>query len=487
MSSILILFLIVGALALENNVGKTPPMGWNSWNHFGCDINEETIRTAADLMVSSGLKDLGYVYVNIDDCWQGDRLPNGTITADPIRFPSGMKSLADYVHGLGLKFGLYSDAGTMTCARRPGSRGYEQLDAQSYANWGVDYLKYDNCFANETDFVIDRYQAMSTALLKYAPADRPIYYSTCDWGVYDPWLSWGKNLSNSWRTDDDIADDWNNLLRTVDNSVGLAQFAGPGGWNDPDMLEVGNGNMTQSEYESHFALWALMKAPLIMGCDLEAMTPATKAILANEEIIAVNQDPLGVAGDLVWKQGANEAWAGPLRDGSRAVVLFNRHSRYSQYKTQNITIEWIDLGYPPSTKAVVRDLYTRTDLGVFTHSYMGIVDLHGCKALKITPLSIKSGYADWRPWFRHSDCPSLVDLKLVFWLAIPLCLMLGYLVYLGLWYVFGLALPPKREPPTPEQKGLLQEGKSETHIYPSYEEQSAMSGIGSAAVSGSLH
>jgi alpha-galactosidase len=456
-------------------------MGWNSWNHFACDINEEVIRTAADLLVSSGLKDRGYEYVNIDDCWQGDRLSDGTITADSERFPSGMKALADYVHGLGLKFGVYSDAGTMTCAGRPGSRGYEESDAKTYASWGVDFLKYDNCYANESDFVIDRYWAMSSALLKYAPADRPIYYSTCDWGVYDPWLGWGKNLSNSWRTDDDIADDWNNLLRTIDNSVGLAQFAGPGGWNDQDMLEVGNGGMTELEYKSHFALWALMKSPLIIGCDLQEMTPETKAILENKELIAINQDPLGVAGDLVWKQGANEAWAGPLHDGSRAVVLFNRHSRYSQYKTQNITVEFIDLGYPTGTKAQVRDLYTGMDLGVYTNHYMGVVDLHGCQALKITPLVIKPYYVNWRPWFRHSACSSNLDLKLVFWLTIPLCLMIGY--------IFGLALAKRERQPTQEQKGLLHDGKSETYIY-SCEEQSHMSGTGSAAItdaSGSLN
>jgi alpha-galactosidase len=426
----LFVFLFSHALSLNNNVGKTPPLGWNSWNFFGCDVDEEVIKTAAEQLVSTGLKDLGYTYVNIDDCWQGERLPNGTITSDATRFPSGMKALADYVHGLGLKFGLYSDAGPSTCAGRPGSRGYETLDASTYASWGVDFLKYDNCFANVSDFIVDRYQVMGDALLQYAPADRPIYYSTCDWGVYDPWLGWGKNLSNSWRIDDDIVDDWSDLLRMLDNSAGLAKYAGPYGWNDADMLEVGNGGMTNDEYQSHFALWALMKSPLIIGCDLAAMNDSTKFILTSKELIQVNQDPLGVAGDVVWKEGANEAWAAPLADGSRAVVLFNRHSKYSQYKEENITITFETLGYPSGTKATVRDLYQEVDLGTFKDDFTGVVNTHGCQALKITPLELKESYKDWRPWFRTSGNPSSSEgvSKIAFAITVPLCLLLGILI-----------------------------------------------------------
>jgi alpha-galactosidase len=291
----------------------------------------------------------------------------------------------------------------------------------------VDYLKYDNCFANESDFIVDRYQAMGDALLQYAPADRPIYYSTCDWGVYDPWLGWGKELSNSWRVDDDIADDWPDLLRMLDNTAGLAKYAGPYGWNDADMLEVGNGGMTFDEYESHFALWALMKSPLIIGCDLTAMNDSTLFILTSKELIAVNQDPLGVAGDIVWKEGANEVWAAPLEDGSRAVVMFNRHSKYSQYKTENITVDFEALGYPSGTQATVRDLYLEIDLGTFKNNFTGIVNTHGCQAIKITPLLLKDSYKDWRPWFRTSGNPcSSTGVSLVaFVVTIPLLFLAG--------------------------------------------------------------
>jgi len=402
-----LLLLIWQVASIDNGVGLKPPMGWNSWNHFGCNISESLIHSTVETIVKDGLKAAGYTYVCLDDCWQGHRDENGTIHSDPQKFPSGIKALADFVHKNGLLFGIYSDAGEMTCAGYPGSRHFEKNDAQTYAEWGVDLLKYDNCFAKAADWVIDRYQVMSDALVKYAPADRPIYFATCDWGVQDPW-TWARPQANSWRTDIDIADTWNDLLRCLDNNINLARYAGPGGWNDPDMLEVGNGGMTYLEYESHFALWCLMKAPLLVGCDLtpEGVTHNTgwnnhtQWVLLNEELIAVNQDPLGVAGDLVWKEGPNEVWAGPLKNGSRVVVLFNRHVITSQYPLQNITVNFTMIGYSSKTKAYVRDLYLHKDLGVFEGSFTGQADIHGCVALKIVPVDLDKHpeYEFWRPW-----------------------------------------------------------------------------------------
>jgi alpha-galactosidase len=424
--------------SIDNGVGRTPQMGWNSWNHFACNISDAMIRSTVKTFVQDGLQDAGYKYICLDDCWQGYRDDKGIIHPDPDKFPYGIKSLADFVHDNGLLFGIYSDAGTMTCAGYPGSLGFEEQDAQTYASWGVDYLKYDNCYAQASDWVIDRYTVMSEALLKYAPPERPILYATCDWGVQDPWY-WASDIANSWRTDNDIADTWDDLLRCLDNTVNLARYAHPGGWNDPDMLEVGNGGMTPLEYESHFALWCLMKAPLLIGCDLtpEGVTNTsgwnnhTKWVLLNEELIAVNQDPLGVAGDLIWKEGPNEVWAGPLDDGSRAVVLFNRHVINSQYPLQNITVNFTWLGYGDDIVVTVRDLYQHQDVGNFTHHFTGVADIHGCMALRITPIDNRPEYRDWRPW-QGTPCPdsSSDNSGLVYWIAMPLiALFVGLLVF----------------------------------------------------------
>jgi alpha-galactosidase len=440
-----LLLLVWQVAAIDNGLGRTPHMGWNSWNHFSCNISEDLIKSTVRTIVNDGLKEAGYKYVCLDDCWQGYRDANGTIHSDPKKFPSGIKALADYVHSYGLLFGIYSDAGEMTCAGYPGSRFFEEQDAQTYAEWGVDLLKYDNCYAPSSDWVIDRYQAMSDALIKYAPPERPIYYATCDWGVQDPW-NWARPMANSWRVDNDIADSWNDLLRCLDNSVNLARFAGPGGWNDPDMLEVGNGGMTYLEYESHFALWCLMKAPLIIGCDLTpegvpnttGWTNHTQWVLLNEELIAVNQDPLGVAGDLVWQEGPNEVWAGPLKNGSRAVVLFNRHVISSQYPLQNITVTWEMIGYPMDTKAYVRDLYHKKDLGIFQGSFTGLADIHGCVAIKVTPVDLDSHpeYEDWRPW-QKATADSSNTMSPLFWIIVPVAavvfFLFGFLIS-GLYY-----------------------------------------------------
>jgi alpha-galactosidase len=293
------------------NLALTPPMGWNSWNKFACNVSEDLIKGMADAMVKSGMKDGGYQYVVIDDCWQVSRDKDGNIVADPQRFPSGMKALSDYVHSLGLKFGIYSDAGAKTCAGRPGGLGHEYQDALKYAAWGVDYLKHDWCNTTTQD-ARATYANMRNAL---DATGRPIVLSICEWGKHDPWL-WGAEVGgNLWRTTDDIQDRWSGkkewspgkccsfgMLDIVDAEAAIFSYAGPGHWNDPDMLEVGNGGMTTTEYRSHFSLWALLAAPLIAGNDLRDMKPEIHDILTNKEVIAVDQDALGRQGRRVWKR-----------------------------------------------------------------------------------------------------------------------------------------------------------------------------------------
>ncbi len=365
----------------SNGLALTPPMGWNSWNHFGCDISEQTIRAAADAMVSSGMKDAGYQYVVIDDCWHGPRDAEGNITADPKRFPSGIKALADYVHAKGLKFGIYSDAGTQTCAGRPGSRGYEYQDARTYAAWGVDYLKYDWCHTGTQDGQ-SSYTLMSDAL---RATGRPIVFSLCDWGSNKDWL-WAKNVGNLWRTTGDIYDGWesrdghyNGMTNIVDMQAELAAYAGPGHWNDPDMLEVGNGGMSNEEYKTQFSLWAEMAAPLIAGNDLTKMDAQTLAILTNREVIAVDQDALGVQGRRVFKDGDREVWVKPLAGGGRAVVLFNRGKEASE-----IAVDWDMLGYPKGTPMHVRDLWQHKDLPRAHERVAAEVPPHGVVMLRLS-------------------------------------------------------------------------------------------------------
>jgi alpha-galactosidase len=289
-----VLSLIAVCAALNNGLGRTPQMGWNSWNHFGCGINEALIRSTIDAMVSTGLFAAGYKYVNLDDCWQSTRTSSGVIVPDPNNFPNGVKVLADYAHSKGLLFGLYSDAGHYTCAGRPGSLGYEKIDASTYASWEVDYLKYDNCNTDGTSPKV-RYPVMRDAL---NASGRHIFYSMCEWGVEDP-ATWSAPVGNSWRTTGDISDSWSSMTSLLDQNNRWASYAAPGGWNDPDMLEVGNGHMTTAEYRAHFSLWCLMKSPLLVGCDITKMSADTLAILTAPEVIAVNQDPLGVQGSLI--------------------------------------------------------------------------------------------------------------------------------------------------------------------------------------------
>jgi alpha-galactosidase len=371
-----------------NALARTPPMGWNSWNKFQCNVDENLIRQTADAMVSSGMKDAGYLYVIIDDCWQVSRDKNGNIVADTQHFPSGMKALADYIHGKGLKFGIYSDTGTKTCQGRPGSRGHEFQDALQYAAWEVDYLKLDWCFTGTQNGPAS-YQTMREAL---DAAGRPIVLSICEWGTNKPWL-WANGIGNLWRTTGDISDKWegqtkwpdgsccsNGMLAIVDQQVGLESFAGPGHWNDPDMLEVGNGGMTDVEYQSHFSLWAILAAPLISGNDLRTMRPEIRDILINKEVIAVDQDPLGKEGHRVSKNGDLEVWAKDLADGTRAAVLLNRST-----SEQKITVRWTDLGYPAHLSANLRDLWKHKDLGSFKEEFSAAVPSHAVVMLKVQP------------------------------------------------------------------------------------------------------
>jgi alpha-galactosidase len=377
------LLMTCPSFALDNGLAKTPPMGWNSWNKFGCNVSEDLIRQAADALVSTGMKDAGYQYIVIDDCWQVSRDNEGNIVPDAQRFPSGVKKLADYIHSKGLKFGIYSDAGTGTCQNRPGSRGYEFQDARQYAAWGVDYLKYDWC-NHSTQNSQASYAIMRDALVK---SGRPIVFSLCEWGSTQPWL-WAKDIGNLWRTTGDIVPKWSTqkkddflgVVEILDLQDGLQTYAGPGHWNDPDMLEVGNPGMTPTEYRSHFVMWCILAAPLMAGNDIMHMTDDTRAILTNREMIAIDQDALGIQGHRVRKDGDLEIWSKQLSDGSRAVALLNRGAG-----EQKMTANWTDIGYPESLSAQVRDIWNHKDLGKKSGSFSADVPSHGVVVIKVKP------------------------------------------------------------------------------------------------------
>ncbi|KAH1191882.1 Alpha-galactosidase [Glycine max] len=338
---------------VQSGLGQTPPMGWNSWNHFGCDVNESVVRETADAMMSTGLAALGYQYVNIDDCWaELNRDTEGNMVPNAASFPSGIKALADYVHSKGLKLGIYSDAGNQTCSKRmPGSLGHEEQDAKTFASWGVDYLKYDNCENNGIK-ATDRYPPMSEALLK---TGRPVFFSM---GWQDP-ATWAKTVGNSWRTTGDIEDNWNSMTNIADANDQWVSYAGPGGWNDPDMLEVGNGGMTTEEYRAHFSIWALAKAPLLVGCDIRSMDKTTFELISNPEV-----------------------WAGPLIDNKVAVVLWNRSS-----SNATVTASWSDIGLEPGTMVDAKDLWANTTQQSVSGEISAQLDSHACKMYVLTPKS----------------------------------------------------------------------------------------------------
>ncbi|MEV8015812.1 NPCBM/NEW2 domain-containing protein [Streptomyces sp. NPDC086554] len=337
---------------LPDDLALTPPMGFNNWNSTHCraEFDESMVKGIADIFVEKGLKDAGYQYVNLDDCWAlPERDANGKLVPDPKRFPHGIKAVADYVHAKGLKLGIYTSAGTKTCneAGFPGSLGHEVSDARQFADWGVDYLKYDNCNNQGVD-AKKRYIAMRDAL---KATGRPIVYSICEWGENKPW-EWASDVGHLWRTTGDISDNWSSMLSIMKQNLPLAKYAGPGNWNDPDMLEVGNGGMSDTEYRTHFSMWSVMAAPLLIGSDLRKATPETFEIIGNKEVIAVDQDPLGKQGEVLSSEGGRWVVAKEMKDGSRAVALFNETG-----STQSIATSAKAVGLPDADGYTLRDLW----------------------------------------------------------------------------------------------------------------------------------
>lgn len=399
--SSMLLMLCVGILLNVNvhaqkfsELGKTPQMGWNSWNHFACNVSEKIIRDTADAMVKSGMKAAGYEYVNIDDCWHGERDAAGNIQPNAEHFPSGMKALADYVHSKGLKIGIYSDAGAKTCGGRPGSRGHEYQDALTYANWGIDYVKYDWCDTKGLN-AEQAYITMRDAIRK---AGRPMLFSICEWGDNKPG-EWAKDVGHSWRTTGDIYPCWNcelghgswsswGVLRILDKQDGLRKHAGPGHWNDMDMLEVGNG-MTEAEDRAHFSIWAMLASPMIAGNDLRTMNESTRKILTNKDIIAINQDKLGVQALKFIDEGDIEVWVKALANNEWAFMFLNRadvNKRY-EYKwaehevKDDISKHELDF---KKTKFNWRDLWNNTNGSTAKNLALSIPP-HSVVVLRLTP------------------------------------------------------------------------------------------------------
>jgi alpha-galactosidase len=366
----------------EAALALTPPMGFNDWNAFGCSVSETLIKQTADFFVASGLKDAGYTYVNIDDCWSlMERGADGKLVPDPVKFPSGIQGVADYVHGLGLKLGIYGDAGTNTCAGYPGSLGSEELDAQTWADWGVDYLKYDNCFNNSDgsrEDYVNRYTTMRQAIDK---TGRQMLYSICEWGTSQPW-EWASGIGQLWRTTGDITDNWSSVQSIIASNVALAEYAGPGHWNDPDMLEVGNGGMSATEYRTHMAMWSVMAAPLIIGTDLRTASAETLSILENRDIIAINQDSLGKQASLVNDDGNGRlVLAKPLSNGDTAIVLYNSTDALS---VMNIAASATGLASAAAYR--LHDVWAGTD-AESAGSISAGVPAHGAVVFRSSPLA----------------------------------------------------------------------------------------------------
>lgn len=370
---------------------QTPPMGWNSWNKFGCNVSEKLIMDMADKMVETGMKDAGYEYVVIDDCWQVDRDSLGFIQADPDRFPHGMKYLADYIHSKGLKFGLYSCAGSYTCQGRPGSRGHQFQDALMYAKWGVDFLKYDWC-SDEGQNAQAAYATMSDAIKE---SGRPIILSICEWGEHEPW-KWGKGIGHLWRVTADIRDcyqclfDWGGVgvLNVIDKMADLYPYAGPGHWNDAEMLEVGNGGMTKDEYITHFSMWCMLAAPLMAGNDLTKMDKDTHEILTNKEVIAVDQDPMGEQGRRFMDMGEKEIWAKPLSNGELAVCFLNRTDFpwKLDYNWRAQTIYFANEVNIHANEYVIRDLWKHKDIGTTAQNTKTTIPAHGVLMVRLSKI-----------------------------------------------------------------------------------------------------
>jgi alpha-galactosidase len=370
------------ASAQQQSLAPTPPMGWNSWNHFRDKVDDATIRATAEAMASSGMRDAGYVYINIDDTWEGERDAQGNIHPNK-KFPD-MKALAEFVHSKGLKLGIYSSPGAKTCAKYEGSLGHEQQDANTYAAWGIDYLKYDLCSFRDQmkaagspeaahKIMADAYVKMGNAL---RATGHPIVYSLCQYGVDSVW-EWGPQVGgNLWRTTGDISDHYARMAEIGFSQAGLARFAGPGRWNDPDMLEVGNGGMNAEEYRTHMSLWAVLAAPLLAGNDLTTMSEETKAILTNRDVIAVDQDALGRQGDRVSTEGPIEVWTRPLSGGAAAIGIFNRLG-----VPLEAHVDFRKAGFTHGVQA--RDLWKGTELGRLSPDYTVQVPGHGVIFLRV--------------------------------------------------------------------------------------------------------
>ena len=419
-----VLFLVLAGLSgmlhaqaqrpatLGKDLAPTPPMGWSTWNHFHHDISDALVRTQADAMVSSGMRDAGYIYINIDGGWEGERDANGVLHPNS-NFPD-MKALGDYIHSKGLKFGLYTGPGPKTCGGAEASYGHELQDAKMFASWGVDYLKYDLCtfrkimakesgahvkdaqsagtrvgfseaMAPEPDEVVKKSDAIMRAAYEKMHQDllqtgRPIVFSMCQYGLAKVW-EWGPSVGgNLWRTSGDIGDNYNSMTHNGFGEAGLAPYARPGHWNDPDFLEVGNKGMTLNEQRTHFSLWAILAAPLIAGNDLTQMTPETRSILLNKEVIAVDQDPLGKQGDRAYQAGPLEVWSKPLSGGDVAVGLFNRLNAPTEMTLNLARIGW-------HGQASARDLWAHQNIGVVRGDYTVMVPAHGVVMLRLSKAS----------------------------------------------------------------------------------------------------
>jgi alpha-galactosidase len=361
----------------DNGLARTPPMGWNSWNKFAENVDDKTVREIADALVATGLRDAGYVYVNIDDGWQGVRDSHGVLQPNP-KFPD-MARLAQYVHSKGLKLGIYSSPGPKSCAGLSGSYGHVAQNARTWAAWGIDYLKYDLCsgeaFYRTYEGVRAVYQQMGAAL---QATGRPIVFSLCEYGRFDVGV-WARKVGgNLWRTTGDISDDYATMAAIGFDRTAPAQNAGPGGWNDPDMLEIGNEGMSADEYRTHMSLWALLAAPLLLGNDVRNMTPQTQAILANPEVIAVDQDPLGRQAQRALRNGTTEVWIKALADGSSAVGLFNR-----SMAPATVSVEWSELGL--GLDPLLRDLWQRADDPHRGNRFSAEIPAHGVILLRVRP------------------------------------------------------------------------------------------------------
>ena len=380
--------LLFAAPAFSQQLAATPPMGWNSWNHFAEHVTDADVRSAADMIVSTGMRDAGYIYVNLDDTWQGTRDAQGILHPND-RFPD-MKALADYVHSKGLKFGIYSGPGAKTCGGYAGSLGHEEQDAKMYAEWGVDFLKYDLCSFQQNmneakaahpdnphaarDLMIAAYKKMGDAL---QATGRPILYSLCQYGVDQPW-KWGPGVgAQMWRTTDDIDDSYGRMITIGFSQAGLSKYAGPGHWNDPDMLEVGNGKMTTDEYKTHMSLWVILAAPLLAGNDLSKMTDTDKSILMNKEAVAIDQDPLGKQGDRLYQSGDFDVWTKPLSNGRVAVGLFNR-----SWDNREVSVDLAEIGF--KSGANLRDVWKQQDLGRHTGVFTDVIPKHGVTLLIVS-------------------------------------------------------------------------------------------------------